>query len=97
MSAEPQDVRPALAVRAMRARAIDDAEELLERATYKLPRVALSIEEACGALGISWDLWHEHVAHDVRMVRLGRRRLVPVAELQKWLATHAELALEDDG
>lgn len=67
-----------------------------QRATYELPRLALSIDEACGALGISWDLWREHVAADVRVVRLGRRRLVPVAELQKWLAEHAELALPDD-
>jgi excisionase family DNA binding protein len=61
------------------------------KASYELPKMALSIEEACGALGISWDLWHEHVEPEVRMVRLGRRRLVPVAELQKWLAAHAEL------
>jgi hypothetical protein len=67
-----------------------------QRATYELPRLALSIEEACGALGISWDLWREHVAADVRVVRIGRRRLVPVAELQKWLAEHAERALPDD-
>jgi hypothetical protein len=67
-----------------------------QRATYELPKLALSIEEACGALGISWDLWNEHVAGEVRMVRLGRRRLVPVVEIQKWLAEHAELAVDDD-
>lgn len=61
------------------------------RATYEVPKMALTIEEACTALGISWDLWREHVAPEVRMVRLGRRRLVPIAELQKWLAEHAEL------
>jgi excisionase family DNA binding protein len=66
-----------------------------QRATYELPKLALSIQEACSALGISHDLWKEHVAHDVRVVRLGRRRLVPVAELQKWLADHAELGLDD--
>lgn len=69
--------------------------DVKQRATYELPRLALSIEEACGALGISWDLWHEHVAPDMRMVRLGRRRLVPIAELQKWLAERAELAVDD--
>jgi hypothetical protein len=61
------------------------------RATYELPKLALSIEEACKALGITWDLWNVHVAHEVRIVRLGRRRLVPVAELQRWLGEHAEL------
>ena len=72
------------------------ATAVKQRATYELPRLALSIEEACGALGVSWDTWNQHIAHDVRVVRLGRRRLVPVAELQKWLAEHAELALDDE-
>ena len=61
------------------------------RAAYEVPKMAMTIEEACIALGISWDLWNEHVAPEVRLVRLGRRRLVPVAELQRWLAEHAEL------
>jgi excisionase family DNA binding protein len=71
------------------------SDAIRQRATYELPKLALSIQEACGALGISHDLWKEHVAHEVRVVRLGRRRLVPVAELQKWLADHAELGLDD--
>jgi excisionase family DNA binding protein len=61
------------------------------RASYEVPKLALSIKEACAALGITWDLWREHVEPEVRLVRLGRRRLVPVAELQRWLAEHAEL------
>ena len=60
------------------------------------PRLALSIEEACAALGVSWDTWKEHIADQVRVVRLGRRKLVPVAELERWLADHAELTLSDD-
>jgi hypothetical protein len=54
------------------------------------PALALSIEGACAALGVSWDTWREHIEADVRIVRLGRRKLVPVAELTKWLADHAE-------
>jgi excisionase family DNA binding protein len=55
-----------------------------------VPRLALSIEEACQALGVGWDYWREHVAPEVRIVRLGRRKLVPVTELQAWLEAHAE-------
>jgi excisionase family DNA binding protein len=58
------------------------------------PALALSIEQACAALGVSWDTWREHIAADVRIVRVGRRRLVPVAELERWLAEHAEKVLE---
>jgi hypothetical protein len=55
-----------------------------------VPRVALSIEEACAALGVSWDTWDEHIAPHVKIVRIGRRKLVPVAELERWLVKEAE-------
>lgn len=59
-----------------------------------VPRLALNIEQACAALGVSWDVWREHVEPDVRLVRVGARKLVPVAELERWLAEHAEATLE---
>src|SRR4029079_5018353 len=31
-------------------------------------RLALSISEACEALGVSWDFWSEHIAPEVRVV-----------------------------
>lgn len=55
-----------------------------------IPRTALSIEEACASLGVSWDTWAEHIAAHVKIVRIGRRKLVPVAELERWLAREAE-------
>jgi hypothetical protein len=58
--------------------------------TFTMPRLALSVEEACQALGVSWDFWQEHIAHDVRIVRRGRKKLVPVVELERWLRENAE-------
>lgn len=63
------------------------------RQTPNLPRLALSISEACDALGISHDFWTEHVAAEVRIVRRGRRKLVAVEELRRWLDANAERAL----
>lgn len=60
----------------------------------EVPRLALSVGEACQALGISWDLWHHHVEHEVRVIRLGRRKLIAVAELERWLEEHGERVLE---
>jgi excisionase family DNA binding protein len=60
-----------------------------------VPRVALTIEEACESLGCSWDWWREHVAPEIRMVRRGRKRLVPLAELVAWVDRNAATALED--
>jgi hypothetical protein len=34
-----------------------------------------------GTLGVSVDFFEDHVMHEIRVVRLGRRRLVPVKEL----------------
>lgn len=62
--------------------------------TAPVPRLALNVKEACAAIGVSWDVWREHVEPDVRLVRLGTRKLVPVAELERWLAEHAETVLE---
>ena len=59
-----------------------------------VPRLALTIEEACAALGCSWDFWREHVAPELRVVRRGRKKLVPVRELERWLEVHAEAVLE---
>ena len=56
----------------------------------RAPALALSVEQACDALGVSWDTWRAHIEPDVRLVRLGRRKLIPVSELQAWLDRNAE-------
>ena len=61
-----------------------------------VPRTALSIEEACASLGVSWDTWNEHIAPEIRIVRLGRRQLVPVVEIQRWLDKNGLRAVEND-
>jgi hypothetical protein len=54
------------------------------------PALALTIEDACNALSVSHDFWIEHIAHEVRIVRRGCRKIVPVTELQRWLDEHSE-------
>ena len=36
-------------------------------------------------LGISRDYFDEHVIHELRVVRRGRRILIPLRELERWL------------
>jgi excisionase family DNA binding protein len=67
---------------------------LLERSKPNTPVLALSVSEACEALGVSWDLWREHIEGDVRIVRVGRRKLIAVSELQKWLDEHGARILD---
>jgi excisionase family DNA binding protein len=58
------------------------------------PRLALSVEEAAAAIGLSRDAFDEHVRHELRLVRVGRRLLVPVRELERYLDRHAARAME---
>jgi hypothetical protein len=58
-----------------------------------VPRVALTREQAAAAIGMSLDSFERHVQPTIRLVRLGRMRLVPIHELERWLAEHAERAL----
>jgi hypothetical protein len=58
-----------------------------------IPRLALTREEAAAAIGMSLDSFERHVQPTLRLVRLGRMRLVPVAELDSWLSENAERAV----
>jgi excisionase family DNA binding protein len=58
-------------------------------------RLALSKQEAADALGVSVDFLEEHVMHELRIVRRGRRRLIPVVELERWLERAASEVLEE--
>lgn len=58
-------------------------------------RLALSKAEAAHSLGVSVDFFEEHVMHELRIVRRGRRRLVPIRELERWLDANATFVLGD--
>lgn len=58
----------------------------------EIPALGLTIAQAQAALSVGDEFWREHVAHEIRLVRLGSRKIVPVSELQRWLDAHAELA-----
>lgn len=51
----------------------------------EVPRLALSPEEAATCIGVSRDYFDEHVGPELRWVRRGRRKFVPVKDLERWL------------
>jgi hypothetical protein len=57
-------------------------------------RLTLSKAEAAEALGISVDHLQRHVLPELRIVRSSRLRLIPVAELERWIDENAARALE---
>lgn len=60
-----------------------------------VPRLALSKTEAADALGVSVDFLEQHVLHELKIVRRGRRRLIPLSELQRWIDLNAQRTLGD--
>ncbi len=59
-----------------------------------IPRLALNVDEACEALGVGWDFFNAQIAPELKIVRRGRRKLIAVTELQRWLDENAEVVLE---
>jgi hypothetical protein len=62
--------------------------------TGPIPRVAVTREEAAAALGMSLDSFERYVQPYVRIIRLGRMRLVAVAELEDWARSAGERAAQ---
>jgi excisionase family DNA binding protein len=62
----------------------------------KVSRLALSIDEAADALSVSRDFFDQHIRHELRVVRRGRKILVPIQELERWLEQNAALTLDVD-
>jgi hypothetical protein len=61
----------------------------------EIPRLALPRVEAAAALGMSLDSFERYVQAEVRLVRRGRMRLVPVSELRRWLSENAERPMSE--
>lgn len=59
----------------------------------QLPRLAITKAEAADALGVSVDFLEDHVMRELRVVRRGRRLLIPLDELARWLDKNSQRTL----
>jgi hypothetical protein len=57
-------------------------------------RLAVSPPEAAQALGVGLTYFTQSIAPELRLVRRGRRVIVPVAELVRWLEREGEATAE---
>ena len=71
------------------ARSADAAAE------HRAVRLALSEPDAAAALDISVNSFERHVQPELRVVRRGKLRLFPVAELERWLQENSERVFEE--
>jgi excisionase family DNA binding protein len=61
------------------------------------PRTTLRIpDEAAANLGISRDAFYAHVYDHLKVIRVGRLRLVEVSELARWARENAARTLADE-
>lgn len=56
------------------------------------PRLGLTVEEAAKAVGMSESSFKRHVQPELRIVRRGSLRIIPVPEIERWLEGNATLA-----
>ncbi len=66
-----------------------------QRALQEVPRIGLSVSEAAESLSISRDSFERFVLPEVRSARIGRRRIIAVTELQRWLDRNQGCILDD--
>lgn len=57
------------------------------------PPIAVTRETAAEMVGMSVDSFERHVQPEVRLIRRGKLRLVPVEELRRWCEANAERVL----
>lgn len=61
-----------------------------QRRSPDVPRVALRPEEAAASLGVSRAHFFDRILPQLRVVRSGRSRLIPLRELERWVEENAE-------
>ena len=62
-----------------------------------VPRTALTRQEAAASLGVSFATFERYVQPDLRLTKVGKRKLVPLPELERWLESNAQRGnLSDD-
>ncbi len=64
------------------------------RQARPVPPLALRPEEAARALGVSRSFFFAEILPELRVVRRGRLRLVPVRSLEEWIERNAARTLE---
>jgi predicted protein tyrosine phosphatase len=55
--------------------------------------ILVSRDDAAKMLAMSLRHFENFVQPNIRVVRVGQRRLIPVAELERWADEHAESAM----
>jgi hypothetical protein len=61
-----------------------------KKLSTRVPRLALTPSEAAAAIGVGEDFFSQHVRPELQLIRRGRKVLVPVIELERWMMANTE-------
>jgi hypothetical protein len=64
------------------------------RSPRAVPALALRPDQAAQALGVSRSFFFSEILPELRVVRCGRLRIVPVRSLEDWLERNSARAME---
>jgi excisionase family DNA binding protein len=59
-----------------------------------VPRIALTRTEAAESLGMGLTFFETQVQPELRIIRRGSKRLIPVSELERWVSENAQRTLD---
>lgn len=62
---------------------------MARKLTRPIPAIALTPPEAAAAIGVGEDFFAEHIRPELRLIRRGKKVLVPVRELERWAEENA--------
>jgi hypothetical protein len=65
-------------------------ERVRAREASTVPRIGLTRAEAAASMGMSLTSFEQYVQPHLSIYRHGKLRIVPVAELERFLAEHSE-------
>ncbi|HWW67220.1 MAG TPA: hypothetical protein VNY83_04495 [Solirubrobacterales bacterium] len=69
---------------------------MARKLAVSIPRIALTPAEAAAAIGVGPDFFDVNVAPELRLIRRGRKRLVPVTELERWVTESAGTPIAEE-
>lgn len=61
-----------------------------------IPRFALTPAEAAASIGVGPDFFDVKVRPSLRLIRQGRKVLVPCAEIERWLSENADRPVAEE-
>lgn len=62
----------------------------MKKLAVSVPRFALTPSEAAASLGVGVDFFDANIAPELRIIRRGRKRLIPTSELERWATENSE-------